>query len=112
MFSITTAIMLVFAALAPVGYAAFQQYQPQEAPKEGTSTSTVAREDDAEEFTGTWTAWCVAAGITVFAVDGSLAAAIGVVHDLHSAPPVGDDPGIRRPRRDRVVPVELRDPYL
>jgi hypothetical protein len=73
-FSLTTAIMLVFAALAPVGYAAFQRYQPERNQKGG------------EEFTGTWTAWCLAAGITVFAADGSLAAAIRVVHDLHRAP--------------------------
>ncbi len=83
-FSLTTAMMLVFAALAPVGYAVFQQYRPQENQKDGASTSPAGGEE--EQFTGTWTAWCLAAGITLFAVDGSLSAAIGVVHDLHSVP--------------------------
>jgi len=75
-YSLTTAMMLVFAALAPVGYAVLQPYKPRKNQKDG----------DGEEFTGTWRAWCLAAGITLFAADGSLASAIGVVQDLHNAP--------------------------
>jgi hypothetical protein len=111
-FALTTAVMLVFAALAPVGYAVLQRYQPQEnqvshvegrmplgyQPRKnqgfGVEVSADVQKDggrisadggDGEEFTGTWTGWCLAASITLFAVDGSLAAAIGVVHDLHFA---------------------------
>jgi hypothetical protein len=102
-FALTTAVMLVFAALAPVGYAVLQRYQPQENQvsdvkgpitlghhSQGNQVSNVevvaeAAGGDGEEFTGTWTGWCLAASITVFAVDGSLVAAIGVVDDLHIA---------------------------
>ena len=80
-FALTTAVMLVFAAVAPVGYAVFQRYEPRE---RGESVSDAGGEG--EEFTGSRMGWCLAASITLFAVDGSLAAAIGVVHDVHIAP--------------------------
>jgi hypothetical protein len=84
-FSLTTAIMLVFAALAPIGYAVHQQSPPQNQKGRTSTSGDQGEEKKEEELTGTWTGWCLAAGTTLFAVEGSLAAAIGVVHDLHGA---------------------------
>jgi hypothetical protein len=88
-FALTTAVMLVFAALPPIAYAVLQR-QPQQALSTKGDTLAAehdapAAEDDSPSSQGTALGWCVAAVLTVFAVEGALAAAMRVMHNVHSS---------------------------
>jgi hypothetical protein len=64
-YGLTTAVLLVVAACAPLAYAACQSLQGR-----GDEASTNPR----KRLVGTWYGWCLASALTVAAVEGSLAA--------------------------------------
>ncbi len=98
-FSLTTAILLVVAALAPVAYTVLQVLPPppEATPDDGQaevaaaeghgarnlSGQGVAAEDASpEDAPGTMLGWCASAALTLFAVGGSLTAAMRVSLDV------------------------------
>jgi hypothetical protein len=84
-FSLTSAVMLLVAALAPVVYTVLERAVPPspEAATEGQ------RGEDQDFLQGTMLGWCASAAVTLLAVEGSLSAAARCVLDVSGTHHVG-----------------------
>lgn len=75
-FSLTTSVMLAVSALAPIAHGVLQGAPPQ--LHEGTKGA----ESGTAEPQGTMWGWCVSASLTLFAIGGSVFAALRLVADV------------------------------
>ncbi|MEO5743419.1 MAG: hypothetical protein ABIQ53_02355 [Terracoccus sp.] len=84
-FSLTPSVMLAVSALAPIAYGVLQGASPQ------LHEATKGAESGTAEPQGTMWGWCVSASLTLFAIGGSLFAALRLVADVRgpAGPSVG-----------------------